>query len=304
MTLALALSIFVFLTIAVIVFAFAAATVAPSSVLGSRLREIGWQRAKAPAKPAMRERMQQALDPLSRALPVSPANVSATRTWLIQAGYRSPQHVTIYRGLRVLFAALGFFSVFLISGFNSPLLLLGITAFGFFIPRFLLKRKLTERQRRIRLALPDGLDLTVICVEAGLSLDQAMMRVGEDLRTAHPELSAEFHLFDLETRAGKPRVEALRNLAERTGVDDIRSLVGTLIQTDRFGTSVAQALRVHSDSLRTERRQRAEEQAAKTTVKMIIPLVLFVMPSLIFVTVGPAVIQLLHIFLPGAGGKR
>ncbi len=140
--------------------------------------------------------------------------------------------------------------------------------------------------------------MTVICVEAGLSLDQAMMRVGEDLRTAHPELSNEFHLFDLETRAGKPRVEALRNLAERTGVDDIRSLVSTLIQTDRFGTSVAQALRVHSDSLRTERRQRAEEQAAKTTVKMIIPLVLFVMPSLLFVTVGPAIIQLMHVFMP------
>ena len=303
MTLALALSIFVFLTIVVIVFAFGAATVAPSSVLGSRLREIGWQRPKAPAKPALRERMQQALDPLSRALPLSPANVSQTRLWLIQAGYRSPQHVTIYRGLRVLFAAIGFVSVFLFTGFNSPLLLVGLTGFGFFIPRFLLKRKLKERQRRIRLGLPDGLDLTVICVEAGLSLDQAMMRVGQDLSTAHPELSAEFHLFDLETRAGKPRVEALRNLAERTGVDDIRSLVGTLIQTDRFGTSVAQALRVHSDSLRTERRQRAEEQAAKTTVKMIIPLVLFVMPSLIFVTVGPAVIQLLHIFLP-AGGKR
>ncbi len=300
---ALALSIFVFLTIVVIVFAFGAATVAPSSVLGSRLREIGWQRPKAPARPAMRERMQQALDPLSRALPLSPTDVSQTRLWLIQAGYRSPQHVTIYRGLRVLFAAIAFLSVFLFTGFDSPLLLIGLTAFGFFIPRFLLKRKLKERQRRIRLGLPDGLDLTVICVEAGLSLDQAMMRVGQDLSTAHPELSAEFHLFDLETRAGKPRVEALRNLAERTGVDDIRSLVGTLIQTDRFGTSVAQALRVHSESLRTERRQRAEEQAAKTTVKMIIPLVLFVMPSLIFVTVGPDVIQLMHIFLP-VGGKR
>jgi len=301
---ALALSIFAFLTIVVIVFAFGAASVAPSSVLGSRLREIGWQRPKAQTKPAIRERMQQALDPLSRALPVSPTDVSQTRAWLIQAGYRDAQHVTIYRGVRVLFAALGFFSAFLFTGFDSPLLLVGLTAFGFFIPRFLLKKKLRERQRRIRLGLPDALDLTVICVEAGLSLDQAMMRVGQDLSHAHPDLSGEFHLFDLETRAGKPRVEALRNLAERTGVDDIRALVGTLIQTDRFGTSVAQALRVHSDSLRTERRQRAEEQAAKTTVKMIIPLVLFVMPSLIFVTVGPAVIQLLHIFLPVAAGKK
>jgi tight adherence protein C len=304
MTVAIALSIFVFLTIAVIVFAFGAATVTPSSVLGSRLREIGWQRTKPEVKPAIRERMQQALDPLSRALPLSSADVSQTRLWLIQAGYRNPQHVTIYRGLRVLCAAIAFVSVFLFTGFSSPLLLLGLTALGFFLPRFVLKKKLTERQRRIRLGLPDGLDLTVICVEAGLSLDQAMMRVGNDLSYAHPELSAEFHLFDLETRAGKPRVEALRNLAERTGVEDIRSLVGTLIQTDRFGTSVAQALRVHSDSLRTERRQRAEEQAAKTTVKMIIPLVLFVMPSLIFVTVGPAIIQLMHIFVPVAPGKR
>jgi|HubBroStandDraft_2_1064218.scaffolds.fasta_scaffold29625_3 tight adherence protein C len=304
MPLPLILSIVAFLTVAVIVFAFGAAAVMPSSVLGSRLREIGWQRPKAETKPAIRERMQQALDPLSRALPVSPTNVSQARTWLIQAGYRNEQHVTIYRGLRVLFAALGFIAVFAFTGFNSPLMLVGITALGFFLPRFLLKKKLAERQRRIRLGLPDGLDLTVICVEAGLSLDQAMMRVGEDLRHSHPELSAEFHLFDLETRAGKPRVEALRNLAARTGVDDIRSLVGTLIQTDRFGTSVAQALRVHSDSLRTERRQRAEEQAAKTTVKMIIPLVLFVMPSLIFVTVGPAVIQLMHIFVPVGGGKH
>ena len=302
---AILLTIVVFLTIAVVVFAFAAATMAPSSVLGSRLREIGWQRPQEQTKPAIRERIQQALDPLSRALPVSPTDVSKTRAWLIQAGYRDAQHASIYRGLRILGAALGFLSVFFFSGFSSPLLLLGAFAFGFFVPRFLLKRMMKERQRRIRIALPDALDLTVICVEAGLPLDQAMMRVGDDLRYAHPDLSDEFHLFDLETRAGKPRVEALRNLAARTGVEDVRSLVGTLIQTDRFGTSVAQALRVHSDSLRTERRQRAEEQAAKTTVKMIIPLVLFVMPSLIFVTVGPAVIQLMRLLLPvTTGGHR
>ncbi len=301
---AIILAILVFLTIAVVVFAFGAATVAPSSVLGSRLREIGWHRPKAEQKQPMRARFQQALDPLSRALPASPHDVSRTRAWLIQAGYRDPQHLSIYNGLRVLFAVLGLLGVFLFSGFDSPLLMLGMFAFGFFIPRFLLKRKVAQRQLRIRLGLPDALDLTVICVEAGLPLDQAMTRVGADLSYAHPDLSDEFHLFDLETRAGKPRVEALRNLAARTGVEDVRSLVGTLIQTDRFGTSVAQALRVHSDSLRTERRQRAEEQAAKTTVKMIIPLVLFVMPSLIFVTVGPAVIQLMRLILPVTGGKH
>jgi len=134
----------------------------------------------------------------------------------------------------------------------------------------------------------------------GLALDQALMRVGEDLTHAHPELSDEFRLVNLELKAGKPRAEALRNLVERTGVDDLRALVGTLIQTDRFGTSIAQALRVHSESLRTERRQRAEEQAAKTTIKMVIPLVLFVLPSIIFVTLGPAVIQLIRTLMPNA----
>src|SRR3954463_9815559 len=198
----LALSILIFVTIAVVVFAFGAATMSPSSVLGSRLREIGWQqRAKAEQKPAIRERIQQALDPLSRALPITPTDVSQTRAWLIQAGYREARHVQYFFGLRIVFAALGFAAVVLFAGFDSMLLLVGVPALGFFLPRFLLKRAMKERQRRIRLALPDALDLTVICVEAGLALDQAMMRVGEDLSHAHPELSAEFHLFNLETRA-------------------------------------------------------------------------------------------------------
>jgi len=196
--------------------------------------------------------------------------------------------------MRLLMAAAGFAGVALFTGFDNVPLLAGVTGLGFLLPRFVLKRMIRDRQQRIRLALPDALDLTVICVEAGLALDQALMRVGQDLHHAHPDLSDEFHLVNLEMRAGKPRAEALRNLVDRTGVDDIRSLVGTLIQTDRFGTSVAQALRVHSDSLRTERRQRAEEQAAKTTIKMVPPLVVFVLPSIIFVTIGPAVIELIR----------
>jgi tight adherence protein C len=204
----------------------------------------------------------------------------------------------MYVGSRVLLAFIGLMVVIAATGFKSLILMVSITAFCFFLPRFVLKRMIRDRQLRITLALPDALDLTVICVEAGLALDQALMRVGEDLHHAHPDLSDEFHLVNLEMRAGKPRVEALRNLTERTGVDDIRALVGTLVQTDRFGTSVAQALRVHSDSLRTERRQRAEEQAAKTTIKMIIPLVVFVLPSIIFVTLGPAVIELVRTLMP------
>jgi tight adherence protein C len=295
---ALALTIIVFCTIVLVVFSFGAAAYAPSSLLGARLRALGWQKAEPVEKLTVKERLGQALDPLSKAMPLSPSDVSRTRSWLIQAGYRDPRHLTIYVGSRLACALIAFTAVVAGSGLSSPVLVVSVSALGFFLPRFALKRQIQKRQQRIKLGLPDALDLTVICVEAGLALDQAMMRVGQDLRHAHLELSDEFHLVNLEMRAGKPRAEALRNLVERTGVDDIRSLVGTLIQTDRFGTSVAQALRVHSDSLRTERRQRAEEQAAKTTIKMVIPLVLFVLPSIIFVTLGPAVIQLIRTLMP------
>jgi tight adherence protein C len=295
------LALVLFLTIVLVVFSFGAAAYAPSSVIGSRLRSLaGTQKTQAAERPAIKERIEQALDPLSKALPLSQDEVSRARAWLIKAGYREPRHVSMYVGSRVLLALVGIGIVAAISGFSSPLLMVGVGGLGFFVPRFWLKRKIRERQHRITLALPDALDLTVICVEAGLALDQAMMRVGEDLSHSHPDLSAEFHMVNLEMRAGKPRVEALHNLAARTGVDDIRALVATLVQTDRFGTSVAQALRVHSDSLRTERRQRAEEQAAKTTIKMVIPLVLFILPSLLVVTLGPAMIQLFRTLVPGA----
>jgi tight adherence protein C len=289
----LILTIVVFVTVVLVVFAFGAAAVTPGSVLGARLRALGGQSAMAQEKPAIkvRERIEQALNPLSKAIPLSPSDVSRTRAWLIQAGLRESRHVSYYFGSRMILAALGLAGVVVFSGVDSVPLLVCIPALGFFIPRFFLKRMIKDRQRRIRIALPDALDLTVICVEAGLALDKALMRVGKDLHHAHPDLSDEFHLVNLEMRAGKPRAEALRNLVDRTGVDDIRSLVGTLIQTDRFGTSVAQALRVHSDSLRTARRQRAEEQAAKTTIKMVPPLVIFILVPFLFVTVGPALIQ-------------
>ena len=289
----LILTIVVFVTVALVVFAFGAAAVTPSSVLGARLRALGGYSAMAPEKPAakVRERIEQALHPLSKAIPLSPSDVSRTRAWLIQAGLRESRHVSYYFGARIMLAFLGLGGVIVFSGVGSVPLLVCVPAFGFFVPRFILKRMIKDRQRRIRIALPDALDLTVICVEAGLALDQALMRVGKDLHHAHPDLSDEFHLVNLEMRAGKARAEALRNLVDRTGVDDIRSLVGTLIQTDRFGTSVAQALRVHSDSLRTARRQRAEEQAAKTTIKMVPPLVIFILVPFLAVTIGPPLIQ-------------
>jgi len=290
----LALTILIFFTVAAAIFSFGAAVVMPTSVLGARLRSLATRPQTQAEKAPIKERIEQALSPLSKAIPLSPAEANKSRGWLMQAGYREARYETIYFGLRVFCALLGLLVVVSATGVDSPYLLVGIPALGFLLPRFVLKRMIRERQRRIRVGLADALDLTVICVEAGLSLDQALARVGQDLRYAHPDLSDEFYLVNLEMRAGKPRPEALRNLAERTGVDDIRALVGVLIQTDRFGTSVAQALRVHSDSLRTERRQRAEEQAAKTTIKMIPALVIFVLPSMFFVTLGPAVIGLMH----------
>ncbi|HYG98772.1 MAG TPA: type II secretion system F family protein [Terriglobales bacterium] len=294
------LFVLLFMTVAAALFAFFAATLAPTSALGFRLRSLLPQAQDAKPKPKLEERLhEQVIDPLSKVLPKSPDEVSSTRQLLMNAGYREAKHLTFYFGIRVLLgiSLLGFF---LLSGLaaRKPLLFFVALAAAYILPRFALKRMITARQARIRLALADALDLAVICVEAGLGLDQAIQRVGSDLQHSHPELSEEFNLVNLEMRAGKPRADALRNLANRTGVDDVRSLVAVLVQTDRFGTSIAQALRVHSDALRTERRQRAEEQAAKTTIKMVPVLVFFVFPSMFIVSIGPAFIQMIRHLLP------
>jgi len=177
---------------------------------------------------------------------------------------------------------------------------LGGCGLGYLLPGIILARLAKRRQHRIRLGLPDALDLLVVSVEAGLGLDQAIQRVGDELAFAHPDLSDELRLINLELRAGKGRAEALRNLAERTGVDDVSSLVTMLVQTDKFGTSVAQSLRVHSETVRTKRRQRAEEAAAKTGVKMVFPLVFCVFPAIWVVTIGPAAIKFVQVLFPMA----
>jgi tight adherence protein C len=169
---------------------------------------------------------------------------------------------------------------------------------GYLLPELWLMWRVQARQHRLRLGLPDALDMMVICVEAGLGLDQAIMRVAQELRITHPQLSEELQLVNMEMRVGKTRLEAMRELARRTGVEDIKALVAMLIQTERFGTSIAQSLRVHSDDLRMKRRQRAEEMSAKTTVKMVPPLVFFIFPALMVVILGPAVIMLMRQFLP------
>ncbi len=289
----------VFIGVAVGFFALGAAMLAPASLLGARLRALSGQQTEVAAKSQFADKLEQAMDPLSQALPASASEASRTRALLMMAGYREQRHVTIYFGLRVLMLGGALLFVVAINLFPRDLLLsLGIPALGFLLPSMVLKRKVRARQFKIKLGLPDALDLAVICVEAGLGLDQAMQRVGDEMRHVHPPISDELTLVNLEMRAGKPRAEALRNLATRTGVDDMRALVAVLIQTDRFGTSIATALRVHSDALRTERRQRAEEMAAKTTIKMVPVLVFFIFPSMFFVSLGPAAIQLIRNLMP------
>jgi tight adherence protein C len=175
---------------------------------------------------------------------------------------------------------------------------------GYILPGMVLARLAKKRAKRVQLALADALDLLVVSVEAGLGLDQALQRVGQELAFAYPDLSDELRLVNLELRAGKARPDALRNLADRTGVEDLGSLVTMLIQTDKFGTSVAQALRVYSETLRTKRRQRAEEAAAKTGVKMVFPLVICIFPAIWVVTIGPAAIKFITVLLPMVEGTR
>ena len=251
-----------------------------------------------PAKPRF-EKLIGLFKRVGEKVPRSPKEMGTLRLRLVQAGFRRDEAITIFFGIRVLFAVVLFILL------SNPILIrpntmlaLGGLAMGYVLPGMVLARLSKRRAHKIRLSLADALDLLVVSVEAGLGLDQALTRVGTELAFAHPDLSDELRLINLELRAGKPRSEALRNLADRTGVDDLSSLVTMLIQTDKFGTSVAQSLRVYSETLRTKRRQRAEEAAAKTGVKMVFPLVICIFPSIWIVTIGPAAIKFMTVLFP------
>lgn len=233
---------------------------------------------------------------IAKILPSSSERTSETDQRLMRAGFRRPEAASVFSAARLVVIA-AMVSLVYFTGLykNNPFVLILIAiALGFILPDIWLGRQAAARQQVLRLALPDALDLLVICMEAGLGLDQALLYVSQELRIAHPELCAEFDFVNAEMHVGKTRIEALRSLSTRTGVDDLQALVATLVQTDRFGTSVAQSLRIHADDLRTKRRQRAEEMAAKTTVKMIIPLIFFIFPALFVVILGPAVITMIH----------
>jgi tight adherence protein C len=245
-----------------------------------------------------KERAQQALHQVGKLVPSSKP-VHRTERMLIYAGFRRPEAPMVFRGAKVLLIVALVAAVSMSGAYHqNPFLLIVAVMFGFLGPDIWLSRRARKRQMRIRKGLADALDLMVVCVDAGLGLDQAILRVAEEIKLAHPDLSEDLHIMNLETRVGKSRTEALRGLSERTGVDDIQALVAMLIQTERFGTSIAQSLRVHSDNLRTKRRQRAEERAAKAPVKMVPVLVFFIFPALFAVILGPAVITLIRQLMP------
>lgn len=271
-----------------------------AAVIDRRLEEL--LSGAEPDEPVRKPRLEGLIGFVKRVgekAPRSPKEMGSLRLRLVQAGYRRDEALTVFFGIRIVFA-LGLFALFATSLLTKPNLLfaMGGLALGYLLPGMVLARMAKRRAHRIRLSLADMLDLLVVSVEAGLGLDQAISRVGAELAFAYPELSDELRLINLELRAGKARSEALRNLADRTGVDDLSSLVTMLIQTDKFGTSVAQSLRVYSETLRTKRRQRAEEAAAKTGVKMVFPLVFCIFPAIWVVTIGPAAIRFITVLFP------
>jgi tight adherence protein C len=303
MTLLLPLVGFIFISLLVLAGAMA---LAPSggTALQRRLGEVTSARTDLNDEPPPDRSMIQALKRMGAMAPRSTKEMGKIQQRLVTAGYRGREAMVTFFGVRialaVIFFAIGGAVVPMFTGKSNLALALAVCAVGYVLPSMILARLAKKRQHRLRMGLADALDLLVVSVEAGLGLDQALQRVSDELMFVHPELCEELRLINLELRAGTARAEALHNLARRTQLDDIISLVTMLVQTDKFGTSVAQSLRVHSETLRTKRRQRAEEAAAKTGAKMVFPLVICIFPAIWVVTLGPAVIKFVQILLPMA----
>ncbi len=270
--------------------------------IAGRLARL-WQPLAAQRKVTFREKQTQkatrVLSDVGKLLPGSAKDLSSNKLMLVRAGYRRPEAIMALRGAKILLPVIFGGIVYFTGIYTLNPLFVWIVALmgGFMLPDLWLARRVKNRQNTLRKALPDALDLLVVCIEAGLGLDQAFIRVSQELRITHRDLCEELDLVNAQIRVGRTRIEALRELASRTGVDDIKALVAMLIQTDRFGTSVAQSLRVHADDMRVKRRQRAEEAAAKTPVKMVPPLVFFIFPALFVVILGPAMITIYRQFI-------
>jgi len=262
--------------------------------------------------PAWVRRIEALTGPIAKlSLPKEGWEDSQLRIRFMTAGYRGASTPALYFSAKTILtlALPGLFALYTSMTAkpyeaNSFLfLMVGLAALGYFLPNVFLARRIAYRKREIFESFPDAMDLIIVCVEAGLGLDAALARVGEEMHMRSPILGEELHLINLELRAGSSRERALRNLALRTGVEDIDTLVAMLVQSDRFGTSVADSLRVHADNLRTKRRLRAEEAAAKIALKLLFPLIFFIFPSMLLVLLGPAFISINRILLPTLAGQ-
>jgi tight adherence protein C len=272
----------------------------PASTMNARLDSIDPSLALVENNPMtiMAERMAE---PINRIIPISAIEALKIQKQLLQAGYRSPEAATAFRAIQVTLLiaipSLIMTLCFVLNRSLSEFAVFGMVGavLGFYVPRYVLRKKIKGRQQRITWGLADAMDLMVVAVEAGLGLNAALNRVGEELKVLHPDMHAEIELVNLEIRVGRSREEALRNLAERTGVEDIRSFVALLIQADRYGSSIAKAVRIFADSLRTKRRQRAEQISQKAALKLLFPLTCFLFPVIILVVLGPAMLNLYDI---------
>jgi tight adherence protein C len=260
------------------------------------------QREHIPVHPSLV--LHDVLKRIGNILPQSPKDVTVMQRRLIRAGIRGPNALKILYGCKVVFGILlPVIASWLVANSDSEptnkiMFVLASAALGFFGPNEYVKLVSQKRQKEVRRGMPNALDLLVVCVESGLGLDQAILQVSKELEQAHPEITEEFGLVSLEMKAGKRRVDALRNLAERTAVDELKKLVAVLIQADRFGTSIAQSLRGHADFMRVQARQIAEEKAAKLGVKLVFPIFFCILPSLFVVTVGPVAMRIMRELLP------
>jgi tight adherence protein C len=294
----------IFVSIALLTGVGASTVLANSAPERRRLRPLTPEGAPLTEQVRLTEHLNPRLERIARAIPKSPKEMGRLRRRLASAGIESFGAAVFYAiselTLPVLFAAVPL--KFMVPPMAWVFAGLGAMV-GYTIPGLILSRMITLQKRRIENGLPDALDLMIVCVEAGCGLDQAIVKTSTELEISHPALAKELTLITIEVRAGKPRIEAFKNFAARTRVDDVRQLVAMLVQTDRFGTSIAQALRTHAETSRTKRRQRAEEKAAKIGVKLVFPLVFFLFPAFYVVTLGPAVIQFVRVFFGQVVGR-
>lgn len=254
-------------------------------------------------KPSKSFSVARLVEPIGRLVPISAQDAANVKHELTAAGIRSNSGVAVFYGSKaVLAVAFLLASLFVRNRLENPLLRilapLGGAGGGYALPSFVLGRLVKRRREKIRFALPDVLDLLVVCSEAGCGLDQAIVNVSRELKTVHPAVADELSLVNMEIMAGKSRADSLRNFGRRTGEDEVKKLVAILVQTDRFGTSVSEALRTQSEFLRIRRRQEAEERAGKVGVKLVFPIFFFCLPSLLVVTAGPGLLQLFHNLFP------